>query len=220
MKKLLLLSAVLLAGTALVSMPAQADVTVKDNLSGTGDNVVFNSLSGDLAIALLNGQHTGTVEFRDLSGSTTFTAAANGNDIKIEGSQNLFIQVFNTNHDLVGTTTQVFSVTGTGDLNAFVQANDANGNPEPIKFFDLGNLKNGQNGFTFTAINGEIMTSLRLVDVGGTITDFEHYRIDVAPLAAVPLPPAVLLFVSGLAGIGMLKRFSARKRVGLDVATA
>jgi hypothetical protein len=221
------LRTLLFSATALtlaLALPVQADVVVKDNLSGTGDNVVFNSLSGDLATALLNGQHTGTVEFRDLTGSTTFTAAANGNDIKIEGSQNLFIQVFDTNHDLVGTTTQVFSVTGTGDLFAFVQANDANGNPEAIQAFDLtalfGALKPGQNGFTFNAINGEVMTSLRLLDVGGTITDFEHYRIDVAPLAAVPIPAPILLFASGLFGLGILKRYSARKRVGLDVATA
>jgi hypothetical protein len=211
MRKLLLATTALIALAAVT--PAKADVVVKSNLSGTGDNVVFNSLSGDLAIALLNGQHTGTVEFRDLSGSTTFTAAANGNDIKIEGSQNLFIQVFDDTHNLVGTTTQVFSVTGTGDVNAFVQANDVNGNPEAIQFFDLGQLKNGQNGFTFEAINGEVMTSLRIVDVGGTITDFEHYRIDVAPLAVAAVPEASTWFMLllGFTGVGL---FGLRRQRG------
>ena len=201
----------LAAALAALASPAYADVIVENKLSGTGDNVVFNSLVGDLALANLNGQHNEFVRFRDLSQSNTFTAAANGNDIKINGTQNLFIQVFDpTNTNLVGTTTQVFYVTGSGDLNAFVGAS-LNGVDEPIKFFDLGQLKNGQNGFTFTAINGEIMTSLRLIDVGGTITEFEHYRIDVAPVV-VPGPvigaglPGLILGCLGLLGLARRRR--------------
>ena len=41
------------------------------------------------------------------------------------------------------------------------------------------------------------MTSLRILDVGGQITDFEHYRIDVAPTVAVPGP----LVGAGLPGL-------------------
>jgi hypothetical protein len=206
MRKLLLATVAAVA----LTVPAKADVVLLDKLSGTGDNVVFNSVSGSLATALLNGQHTGTVEFRDLSGSTTFTASANGNDIKIEGSQNLFIQVFDANHVLAGTTTQVFSITGTGDVNAFVQANDQFGNPEAIQFFDLGQLGSGQNGFTFQAINGEVMTSLRILDVGGTITDFEHYRIDVAPLASAV--PETQTWASMLIGFFMIGWLVVQKR--------
>jgi hypothetical protein len=210
MRKLLLATAALIA---LATAPANATVVVENKLSGTGDNVIFNSVSGSLATALLNGQHTGSVEFRDLTGSTTFTAAANGNDIKIEGSQNLFIQVFDATHTMVGTTTQVFSITGTGDVNAFVQASDANGVAEPIKFFDLGQLKNGQNGFTFSASDGEVITSLRIIDVGGTITDFEHYRLDVAPIptAAVPEASTWFMMLLGFVGVGL---FGLRKQRG------
>jgi hypothetical protein len=214
----LIATAALLATVGL----ARADVIVQNNLSGTGDNVIFNSISGDLATALLNGQHTGIVDFRDLSGSTTFGASANGNDIKIVGSQNLFIQVMDaTNTNVLGTTTQVFSITGTGDVFAFVQANDKFGNAEAIQAFDLtslfGALGPGQNGFTFTAINGEVMTSLRLLDQGGTITDFEHYRIDVAPTLAVP-GPVVGAGLPGLLaaafGLFMLNRYRRNKRDG------
>ena len=121
MRRLLLAAAAVLALTG----AAKADVIVDNHLSGTGDNVVFNSFSGDLATALLNGPHLDVVRFRDLTGSTTFGAAANGNDIKIVGTQNLFIQVFDpTDTSVVGTTTQVFSITGTGSVSAFVQANE------------------------------------------------------------------------------------------------
>lgn len=217
MRRLLLMGAALLA----LALPAKADVIVDNHLSGTGDNVIFNSVSGDLATALLNGQHTNIVDFRDLSGSTTFTASANGNDIKIVGSQNLFIQVMDsTNNNVVGTTTQVFSVTGTGDLFAFVQATDQFGNAEAIQTFDLtslfGALGPGQNGFTFTAINGEVMTSLRLLDVGGTITDFEHYRIDTVAVpgpqvGSVPEPGTWIMMILGFAFVSLFRYRKARR---------
>lgn len=202
MRKLLLAATML---GALAATPARADVILDTKLSGTGDNVVFNSLSGDLATALLNGPHIDVVRFRDLTGSTTFTASANGNDIKLSGSNNLFIQVFDpTDVFVVGTTTQVFSLKGTGDVTAFVQASDINGNPEAIQTFSLGAIDpNAQSGFTFTAINGEVMTSLRLLDLNGSINEFEHYRIDVANPVAVP-GPIVGAGIPGIAAFGML----------------
>jgi hypothetical protein len=211
MKTTSMLTALLLAGAALSTAPAQADVILLDKLSGTGDNVIFNSVFGDLARAQLNGQHADIVHFRDLTGSTTFTAAANGNDIKISGSNNLFIQVFDPFESVViGSTTQVFSLKGTGEVTAFVQANDQFGNPEAIQVFNLGTIDpNAQSGFTFQAINGEIMTSLRLLDTTGNINEFEHYRIDVA--VAVPGPvvgaglPAVISAL-GMVGLAWRRR--------------
>lgn len=203
---------ILLATTALLALvagtPASADVILDRHLSGTGDNVIFNSVSGDLATALLNGQHANVVQFRDLTGSTTFSASANGNDIKLTGSNNIFIQVFDpTDTFFVGTTTQVFSLKGTGDVTAFVRAVDAFGNEELLTFA-LGAISpTAQSGFTFNATNGEIMTSLRLLDLNGNINDFEHYRIDVAAIpVAVPGPIAGALGIPGLitACLGML----------------
>jgi hypothetical protein len=182
MRKLLLASALLL-----LSAPAYADVILDTHLSGTGDNVIFNSLIGSLALGSFNGQHTGVVDFTDLSGNPLFTAAANGNDIKITGTNNLQIQVFNTSGIVIPTLTDVFSLKGTGDVTAFVTANEPNGTTK-LFTFDLGLLDlNAQSGFTLSAINGETINRFALVDVGGTITDFEHYRVDVGTLA-VPAP--------------------------------
>ena len=212
MKKLAL-AAVLLAGTALASLPARADVILETKLSGTGDNVVLNSVLGDLALAQLNGQHQEFVRFRDLTGSTTFAAQSTGNDIKLTGSNNIFIQVFDAaNLNLLGTTTEVFSLNGTGQASAFVQAVDAFGNPEPIQFFDLGTLSLTQpSNFTLSAINGEVMTSVRITDLTGNITSFEHFRIDVA---AIPVPgpivgaglPGVIMALGGLFGLNRFRR--------------
>jgi hypothetical protein len=207
--KNIVLSAALLAGAALACLPARAEVLIDYKLSGTGDNVVFESFNGSVAVATFNGQHTGYVDFTDLSGNSLFTGASNGNDIKIENTNNLFIQVFDDNNNLMGTTTDVFSLKGTGDVTAFVTAQEPDGSSKLFQF-DLGTLSpTAQSGYTLTAILGEVITGIRLFDVGGNITAFEHYRIDAVPLAAVPLPPALLLFGSGLVGLGFLKRFSA-----------
>ena len=201
---------------ALVSLPlgaAQADVILDAHLSGTGDNVIFDSLLGNVATGTFNGQNTGIVRFTDLSGNPAFIGASNGNDIKIANTSDLQIQVFNTAGLIVlPTLTDVFSLKGTGDVTAFVSANDSFGNPELVKTFDLGIIDpNAQSGFTLTAINGETINRYALVDVGGSITDFEHYRIDVAPLA-VPGPivgagfPGLIAIALGLLGIGPMRR--------------
>jgi hypothetical protein len=204
--KRLLLSTAAVIGIGLGA--AQADVLLSDHLSGTGDNVVFDSLLGNLAIGSFNGQHTGLVDFTDLSNTSGFIGAANGNDIKISNTSDLQIVVKNsTNTSVLDTATQVFSLKGSGDVTAFVTANEVGGGNK-LFTFDLGALSaSAQSGFTLDAINGENMSSLILLDTGGMISDFEHYRIDVAgPLAATPLPASLPLMLGGLAGLYQLVR--------------
>lgn len=205
------------------ALPAQAAVVALNHLSGTGDNVIFDSVNVNTNVARgsFNGQHTGFVDFSCLGGCTGFTGASNGNDIKIANTNNLRIQVFNAQGNPIGTTTDVFSLNGTGSVTATAFAVDENGNVETPFTFALGALDpHSPSNWTFSAINGEVITSIVLLDIGGNITDFEHYRIDAAAIPlATPLPGAAILFLSGIVGIGMLKRYSA-KRVGLDMATA
>jgi hypothetical protein len=206
MRKLLLGSALAFACVA----PASADVVLDTNLSGTGDNVIFDSLNGNLAIGSFNGAHTGLVDFTDLSNTAGFLGAANGNDIKISNTSDLKVQVFSANGlTVLPTATDVFSLKGSGDVSAVVTANEIGGGTK-LFTFDLGALSaNAQSGFTLTAINGESINLFTLVDAGGTISDFEHYRIDVAsPLvSATPLPAALPMFLGGLAGFyGLIRR--------------
>ena len=90
MRKLLLATTALLALSAL---PAKADVVIKTSMTGTGDNVVFDSLNGTTALGSFNGQHTGFAEFHCLAGCTSFTGASNGNDIKISNFTDLNVRV-------------------------------------------------------------------------------------------------------------------------------
>jgi hypothetical protein len=202
MKRLLLAA----AAVAALTITAHADVILDPHLSGTGDNVVFDSFAGNTAIGSFNGQHSGLVTFTDLSNNPGFVGSANGNDIKIANTSDLFVQVFDTTGmNVLGTSTQVFSLKGTGDVTAFVQATDG------LFTFDLGVIDpSAQSGFTLTAVNGESMSSLRLFDNTGSISDYEHYRIDVA--AAVPGPivgagiPGLIASVLGMVGLNRFRR--------------
>src|SRR6516162_424889 len=158
MKNLLLASAALLT----FSLPAYADVIIQNKLSGTGDNVIFDSVTpGSQVVGSFNGQHQGLVDFNCLGGCTNFTGAQNGNDIKItaDGLTDLSVQVFDTaGLNVLPTATDVFSITGTGNVFVGVTANEPGGGTQ-LTTFDLfslfGALSNGQNGFTLTAINDE-----------------------------------------------------------------
>ena len=201
MKKILM-ATVGAAALLLPTLGARADIIKTDSLSGTGDNVVFDSVAGNLAVGTFNGQHTGFVDFTDLSGNPAFTGAANGNDIKISNTNDLSVQVFGTGGTPLGTTTQVFSLKGTGDVVVSMFAVDQFGNPEAAQIFDLGTIDpHAQSGFTFQAINGEVMTRMVLLDTGGEIADYEHYRIDAA---LIPTPPSGApgpVAASGLPGV-------------------
>jgi hypothetical protein len=224
MKKLLLASA---AALMLLPVSAKADIILDTHgLGGTGDNVIFSQVTGGLVLGHLNGQHNEVVRFTDRSifnpdGGVllgAFSGSANGNDIKIINTSELDAQVFDpTNTSLVTTTREIFSLKGTGVAFLKVTALEADGTTKIFNFnpltpgFSLADFQlsaSAQSGFDLKAINGERITDLDIRIVGGSISDFEHYRIEVGPTAAVPGPiagagiPGVIaggLFLLGLA---------------------
>lgn len=207
--KLLALAAILSA----LATPAFADIIIDTTgIGGTGNNVVFTNIANtNLILGRLNGQNDEVVRFRDLSGNGAFSGAANGNDIKIVNTSDLDITVFNsTNLTQLGVTRDVFSIVGTGTMFFHVTALESDGTFQTFNFGGY-DLKSGQNGFDFKAINGERIWDLDLVNIGGTITDFEHFRIDVAPLA-VPGPvvgagiPGMIMACGGLLALARRRR--------------
>jgi len=221
MRKLLLATTALLA----LSGAAQADVFLDtQGIPGTGNNVVFTGIDPTnprLILGHLNGQNNEVVRFFDVSNTTGFTGAANGQDIKINNTRDLDITVFNsTNTIQLGTTRDIFSLKGTGDVFFRVTAVDANGQTETFNFtnlaggvaglggggYDLGNGSQ-QNGFDFSVGNGEVITDIDLfLGATGMINDFEHFRIDAAPIptAAVPEASTWVMMIAGFLGVGGL----------------
>jgi hypothetical protein len=210
MRKYLLATVTALA----LSAPAKADVIIDNHLSGTGDNVIFSGLFGLVAVGAFNGQHTGIVDFSCIGGCTAgtgFSAAANGNDIKIVNTNDLKVQVFDLSGNVLPTATDVFSLKGSGTASVIAIANEADGSFKPFTF-SLGTLDlSAQSGFTLTAINGETINSFTIVTTGN-ITDFEHYRIDVATPRAVPGPVVGAGFPGILAGLVGLWGLNKRRR--------
>jgi len=217
MKKLLFATAALIALTG----AARADIVLDNKLNGTGDNVNLQSVTaGSLVVGTFNGKNQGLVDFSCLGGCGGFTGVQNGQDMKINNFNDLKIQVFGTGGGALATATDVFSITGTGDVTIFATANEADGTTKLFTFDTLalfGPLGPGQNGFTLTAINNESIASFRVVDQGGVITDFEHYRIDIAgPLApAVPEASTWMMLLLGFAGVGLAGMRKARSNFRL-----
>jgi len=89
----------------------------------------------------------------------------------------------------------VFSVKSTGGL-LTITATATDG---PFTFTELLS-PNGQNFFTLRAVNGEVISDLDVSIAGGVITDFEHYRVDVASVPG----PVVGAGIPGLFGLGLL----------------
>jgi hypothetical protein len=221
MRKLLLATSALIALLAVT--PASADVLLDTTgLGGTGNNVVFSSIaSSNLILGRLNGQNNEVVRFRDLSGNGNFSGAANGNDIKIVNTRDLDITVFDsTNTVELGTTRDIFSLKGTGNVFFRLTVAEADGSTNILNFTNLAggvaglggggyNLGNGnqQNGFDFRAINGEVITDLDLfLGPTGMINDFEHFRLDASPIptAAVPELSTWAMMILGFLGVGGL----------------
>lgn len=207
-----------LIGAALLALltsavPAKADIILDTTgIGGTGNNVIFDTVaSSNLILGRLNGQNDEVVRFRDLSGNGAFSGAANGNDIKIVNTSDLDITVFNSaNLTQLGVTRDIFSIKGDGTMFFRVIAQESDGSFQTFNFggFTLGN---GQNGFDFRAVNGETIWDLDLLNIGGTISDFEHFRIDVTPL---PVPgPAIGAGLPGvIAGCGLLFGLNRRRK--------
>jgi hypothetical protein len=224
MRKLLFATAALLA----LSGAAKADVIIDTRgLGGTGTNVVFNSFDPTLGLVLgtLNGQNNEIVRFQDRSFDPLFsgTAGGGGNAIKLFNTRDLDIQVFDaTNTIQLGTTRDVFSLKGTGSLFINVTTQELDGTFKTTLFGSLTDAAyqlstSAQSGFDLQAINGEIISDVDVYVVGGLgtrITDFEHFRIDVTPLAnAVPEPATWAMMIIGFFGIGGLA-MAKRRREG------
>jgi len=217
MKKLLLAGALLCT----LALPSKATIILDETgIGGTGNNVIFSSIANSsLILGRLNGQNNEVVRFLDRSAfnpdggilSGLFSGSANGNDIKIVNTSELDITVFDsTNLTQITTTRDIFSIVGTGTLLIRATALEADGSFQDFLFSSI--LKNGQNGFDLRAIDGERIWDVDFRVVGGSITDFEHFRIDVAPQVAVPGPIAGAGIPGLVAACGGLFALSRRRR--------
>lgn len=191
---------------------AQADIVVVTGVNNQGtDNVLLNPATNVTAVTGTVGPSNLLVNFTSESGSGLLNANPSGQATVSGGTGNTALTQLSFALESDQTFTRaVFNINAATNGSALIHVEGIN---ITGGFFedDFTVDANGENFFTVTAINGQMMTSVELTGINGaTFEDVRQVRLG-GFVTAVPEPETYALMMAGLGLMGFVAK--RRKQV-------